>query len=73
MESERTIIGLGERATVTCPLAYEKVRWEIFAAESRHSHVVELPIDWTVGSNGSDARDSLLGLAAIRSVRSWPS
>lgn len=71
-EAEYTIIQLVGGATVTCPLPYEQVRERLVRADAGHARLVELPVDWTVGGVGIDARESLLGVGAIQSVRGWP-
>jgi hypothetical protein len=54
-----------------CALSYEDVVRAINVAEARRSHVVELPIDWTVGAEGQH-RNSLVGLNAIVWAKSNP-
>lgn len=71
--TERTIIGLGDTAAHVVALSYEQTMHEIACANSRRSEVVELPVDWLTGGDGSGARASAIGLRYIRYVKSWPS
>jgi hypothetical protein len=73
--SERTadnssLMGLAD-ATFAVDLPYEQIKRRIGDAQRTGSPLVELPVDWSQdGSFGG--RPSLVGIAAIRSLRSYP-